>query len=224
MDDFARRGFRLDCGLSGKRGRDMRDRSSPASTSLWRTAWIPTRRSLRFCFARPDRRGCRLGHRQVGQRAGPHDHGVDGRLLVSLPGSSPTPPLGCATATLRAGAARDAGGAELRQPRDGPTGRRRPDRPGTRCPSMLPLGASRAATGRDVVRGARGRGRCRTAVGHGDPVGERLADLDPVAGAAAVQGLLWLELPAAGAKEYKWRLVADGRRVVCDRTARRVRR
>jgi hypothetical protein len=126
--------------------REGHARSFLTGVNLAVANWLDPHSALaEILLARPDRRGCRLGHRQVGQRAGPHDHGVDGRLLVSLPGSSPTPPLGCATATLRAGAARDAGGAELRQPRDGPTGRRRPDRPGTRCPSMLPLGASRGS-------------------------------------------------------------------------------
>jgi hypothetical protein len=145
MDDFARRGFRLDC-RAERETREGHARSFLTGVNLAVANCLDPHSALaEILLARPDRRGCRLGHRQVGQRAGPHDHGVDGRLLVSLPGSSPTPPLGCATATLRAGAARDAGGAELRQPRDGPTGRRPPERPGTRCPSMLTLGASRGS-------------------------------------------------------------------------------
>ena len=199
----------------------MRDRSSPASTSLWRTGWIPTRRSLRFCS--PDRTVA--GAVLVTVRSA---SGVGRTIMVSTggcwcrcpdrrrPRRWGAPRRRCGRGQRGTLAARSCGSRVMDPPAAGDPIGQVPAAP--RC---CPWEHRGAATGRDVVRGARGRGRCRTAVGHGDPVGERLADLDPVAGAAAVQGLLWLELPAAGAKEYKWRLVADGRRVVCDRTARR---
>jgi hypothetical protein len=80
MDDFARRGFRLDR-RAERETREGHARSFLTGVNLAVANWLDPHSALaEILLARPDRRGCRLGHRQVGQRGGPHDHGVDGRV------------------------------------------------------------------------------------------------------------------------------------------------